>query len=106
MFWIVKTESSHFDVLVAGEVQNVHPANLIGRENLWKVMNVLKQDYDFLILDTPAIGKFNDVLIDGLGDVVYFVCQSGKTPKTSIMHLNQLAEEGRLSNPCIVVNHL
>lgn len=103
---LVKTASSHFDVLVAGEMQNVHPANLIGRENLWTVMNALKQDYDYLILDTPAIGKFNDVLIDGLGDVAYFVCQSGRTPNTSIMHLNQLAEEGRLSNPCIVINHL
>ena len=103
---LTKPVSSLFDVIVAGEPMNVHPANLLARENLWTVMNVLRQNYDFVVLDTPAVGKYNDVLIDGLGDVTYYVCRSGNTPKTSIIRLGQLAEEGRLPSPSIVVNHI
>jgi uncharacterized protein involved in exopolysaccharide biosynthesis len=103
---LTKPASSDVEVLGTGDPLNVHPANLLGREQLCTVINVLKQDYDYVILDTPAIGPFNDVLIDGLGDVTYYICQSGKAPKTSVARLNQLAEEGRLSSPCIIINHL
>ena len=85
---------------------NIHPANLLARGSLEIVMDILKQSFDFVVLDTPAIGKYSDVLIDGLADVTYYICCSGKTPKTSIVRLNQLEEENRLVSSGIVINHL
>lgn len=103
---LTKPSSSLYDVLVAGEPLNVHPANLLAHQSLRTVMDILEQNYDFVLLDTLAIGKYSDVLIDGLADVTYYVCRSGKTPKTSIILLNQLEEDSRLSSPVIVINHL
>ena len=103
---LVKSTSSQFDVLVAGESLNIHPANLLARGSLEIVMDILKQSFDFVVLDTPAIGKYSDVLIDGLADVTYYICCSGKTPKTSVVRLNQLEEENRLISSGIVINHL
>ena len=64
----------------------------------------LKEAYDFVILDTSAVGQYDEVLVDGLADVTCFVCRSGKTPKTAINHLNQLAAEARLMSPVMVLN--
>ena len=93
------------DVLVPGRMPSVHPANLLAHENLIKALMLLKDKYDYIVLDSPAVGQYDDVLIDGLADMACYVCRSGKTPKTAIYKLNSLDEEKRLTNPIIIVNN-
>ena len=94
-----------FDVLVCGDLHDEHPANVLAREEVRLMLDSLKQEYDFIVLDSSAIGKYSDVLIDGLEDITCYVCRPDKTPKTAFSELNHLAEEGRLLSPVIIVNH-
>lgn len=98
-------QAETLDVLVPGRMPAEHPANLLAHENLLKAISLLRDRYDFMVLDSPAVGQYDDVLIDGLADGTCYVCCSGKTPKTAISRLNQLAEEERLAHPMVIVNN-
>ena len=93
------------DILVAGRIPSVHPADLLAHKNMMKVLTILKEHYDLIVLDTSAVGQYGDILIDGLADMTCYVCRSGKTPKTAIYHLNEWAESQRLASPVIIFNH-
>lgn len=93
------------DILVAGRIPSVHPADLLAHKNMMKVLTILKEHYDLIVLDTSAVGQYGDILIDGLADMTCYVCRSGKTPKTAIYHLNEWAESQRLVSPVIIFNH-
>ena len=101
---VQKTVSGVPDVLLAGQIPSVHPATLLAHDHLGRIIACLKEVYDFVILDTSGVGQYDEVLVDGLADVTCFVCRSGKTLKTAINHLNQLAVEARLMSPVMVLN--
>lgn len=101
---VQKTMPGVPDVLLAGQIPSVHPATLLAHDHLCRIIACLKEAYDFVILDTSAVGQYDEVLVDGLADVTCFVCRSGKTLKTAINHLNQLAAEARLMSPVMVLN--
>lgn len=92
------------DLLFTGTIPSVHPANLLAHEHLSQMIASLKDIYDYVILDTSAVGQNDEMLVDGLADATCYVCRSGKTPKTAIGHLNKLAVEARLISPMIVLN--
>lgn len=92
------------DVLLAGQIPSVHPATLLSHDHLCRIIACLEEAYDFVILDTSAAGQYDEVLVDGLADVTCFVCRSGKTPKTAVNHLNELAAQARLMSPVMVLN--
>ena len=101
---ISNTSTQNLDLLPAGQAVNVHPADLIAYRDLLKVLACLRESYDIVILDSPAIGKYGDVLIDGLADATSFVCRSGKTSKTAIEEVEKLNTENRLASSCIILN--
>ncbi len=90
-------------VLPAGMPGSVHPADLIANKSLYQVRALL-EEYDIVILDSSAVGKYTDVRIDGLADVTCYVCRSGKTTKESVEELDKMVYEKSLSSPCIVLN--
>ena len=101
---ISNTSTQNLDLLPAGQAVNVHPADLIAYRDLLKVLACLRESYDIVILDSPAIGKYGDVLIDDLADATSFVCRSGKTSKTAIEEVEKLNTENRLASSCIILN--
>jgi len=103
---VLKEESGIPDILLPGTIPSVHPANLLAHENLCQIIACLREVYDFIILDISSVGLYDEMLVDGLADTTCYVCRSGKTPKTSIIRLNQLADDNRLPSPNIVINHL
>lgn len=100
---VMNTSLQGLDILPAGTDITAHPADMLGHKSLSQVLASLCDAYDFVILDSPAIGKYCDVLIDGLADVTCFVCKSGKTTKMSIEKLEGMKEDHRLSDPCLIL---
>jgi len=98
------TSTSDADILSAGTTKAVHPANLLAHSQLNQVLAILKETYDIVILDTPAVGEYSDILIDGLADMTCFVCCANQTKKSALQNLQQLTEEKRLPIPYIVLN--
>ena len=96
--------NENLDLLLAGPTPP-NPTELLARENLRQVMDVLRNQYDYVILDTAPVGLVTDTIeIARYSDVNCYVCRADYTPKSNIGLLNSLSDEGKLSNSCVVLN--
>jgi capsular exopolysaccharide synthesis family protein len=96
--------NDHLDLLLSGPIPP-NPTELLARDSLRQILDILKETYDYIILDTAPVGLVTDTLqISKLADVTVFVCRAKYTPTIAIAQLNGMAEEKLLTNPCIVLN--
>ncbi len=93
-----------FHLLLAGPIPP-NPTELLARENLSKVIEILKQNYDYIILDTAPVGLVSDTFQIGKhADVTVYVCRADYTPKSFFDMMNQFVNEGKLNNVCLLLN--
>lgn len=96
--------SANLDVMPAGPVPP-NPTELLAREHLSEIINLLKEKYDYIILDTAPAGLVTDSLqIGKVADVSVIVCRADYTPKASFELFNRLHAEGKLPKMCYVLN--
>jgi capsular exopolysaccharide synthesis family protein len=96
--------NENLDLLLAGPVPP-NPTELLARENFAQVVTLLREMYDYIIFDTAPVGLVTDTLQIGQhADMTVFVCRADYTPKSSFGLLNTLAKEGKMPNPCVVLN--
>ena len=96
--------NSNLDLLLAGPVPP-NPAELLARENLATIFDYLREDYDYVILDTAPIGLVTDTFqIGKYADVSVMICRADYTPKANISMINNIHKEQKLKNMCIVLN--
>ena len=96
--------NDNLDLLLAGPVPP-NPTELLARENFGQVVQLLREDYDYVIFDTAPVGLVTDTLqIGQQADLTVFVCRADYTPKSSFGLLNTLSKEGKMPNPCVVLN--
>ena len=94
----------NLDLLLAGPTPP-NPTELLARENMALVMKMLREDYDYIIIDTAPVGLVSDTFqIAKHTDVTVFVCRADYTPKSSFAVINSLKAEEKLPNMCIVIN--
>ena len=96
--------NANLDLLLAGPIPP-NPAELLARHTMGDVVGLLKQEYDYVILDTAPVGLVTDTLqIAKFADVVCYVTREDYTPKSNVGMLNQLVSEGKLQNVCVILN--
>ena len=96
--------NTNLDLLLAGPVPP-NPTELLARENLSNILDMLKTQYDYVILDTAPVGLVTDTLqISRYANVCCYVCRADYTPKANVGLVNSLAEEGKLVNCCVILN--
>ena len=96
--------NDNLDLLLAGPVPP-NPTELLARENFGQVVALLRAQYDYIIFDTAPVGLVTDTIqIGQQADLTVFVCRADYTPKSSFGLLNNLYKEGKMPNPCVVLN--
>ena len=96
--------NDHLDLLLAGPIPP-NPTELLARQSFDQVMAFLREQYDYVILDTAPVGIVSDTLqISRVVDLTVYICRADYTPKSNFALLNGLAEEQKLPNPCVVIN--
>ena len=111
---VTKTELEHqivksgtndnLDLLLAGPVPP-NPTELLARDTFHQVMEQLQKAYDYVIIDTAPVGLVTDTLqIAAHAHVSVLVCRADYTPKSAFGLLNNLSNEGKLPNACVVLN--
>ena len=84
-----------------------NPTELLARDGLEKAVEILRKNFDYVILDTAPVGMVNDTLLIGcVADLSVYVCRADYTRKTEFTLINELAENNKLPNLCIVINGL
>ena len=93
-------------ILLGGTVPP-NPTELLARDGLEKAIETLKQNFDYVILDTAPVGMVTDTLLIGrTADLSVYVCRADYTRKTEFTLINELAENDKLPNLCVVINGL
>lgn len=98
------TVSDNLYILPGGSIPP-NPTELVARKALDQAINILKEHFDYIILDTAPIGMVTDTqLIARIADLSVYVCRSGYTAKSEFKLINALKEESKLPHPCILLN--
>ncbi len=96
--------NGNLDLLLAGPVPP-NPSELISRQSLETVIDVLKANYDYVLIDTAPVGLVTDTLQVGrVIDATIYMCRADYTPKSSFDLVNTLHNEKKLPNMAIVIN--
>ena len=98
------TLSANLFILPGGTIPP-NPTELVARQALDDAIEILKQHFDYVILDTAPIGMVTDTqLIARVADLSVYVCRSGYTVKSEFKLVNDLKNENKLPHPCVLLN--
>jgi hypothetical protein len=79
-----------------------HAADILASPAFAKEVATAKSSNDFVILDSPAMGEYNDALqLASYADATLYVVKAGKTQKADVEILNS---NNNIPNPFIVFN--
>ena len=96
--------NKNLDLLMAGPIPP-NPAELIARNSLDIIINLLKEKYDYIMIDTAPVGLVTDTLqIARVANASIYMCRADYTPKSSFNLINALANEKKFPNMAIVLN--
>lgn len=91
--------------ILPGGVVPPNPTELVARESLDQALAVLREHFDYIILDTAPIGIVTDTqLIARVADVSVYVCRADYTHKSDFAYINELKRENKLPNLCTLIN--
>lgn len=94
----------NFDVIGAGTLPP-NPAELMMNPKVKTMVDSLADMYDYIILDTPPIGKVADALsLKELADSSIYVVRYNYTKKDQLKIVDDIFVNQKLNNPLIVLN--
>jgi len=91
-------------VLPAGVIPP-NPTELIMKSRFDKLITELKDEYDYILIDTAPVGAVSDTfLIDRISDLTLYVCRAGYTDIRNLEFVNRINNEKSLKRIFLVVN--
>ena len=107
MDFVQASEISKNLYILPGGTVPPNPTELLARDGLDKAIEVLKKNFDYVILDTAPVGMVTDTLLVGrVADLSVYVCRADYTRKAEFTLINELANSNKLPNLCTVINGL
>jgi capsular exopolysaccharide synthesis family protein len=101
---IQPTHIPFLDVITSGPIPP-NPSELIISDSMKDMMRELKENYDYIILDTPPVGLVSDAIeLAEYADVTLYIMRQNYTKKDMITLLNNRQKRGELNNISIVFN--
>ncbi len=98
------TISSNLDILVGGAIPP-NPTELVSRNSLDMAIDILKQRYDYIIIDSAPAGMVTDTkIIARVADLCVYVCRANYTHKADFDYINELHRELKSCSICTVIN--
>ncbi len=92
------------DVMPAGPIPP-NPAELLSRETLDHAIEKLKEEYDYIFLDSAPSAEVTDTLVlSRVTDATVYVCRVDYSSKGNLRFANNLMQEKKLKNMVLVVN--
>ena len=96
--------SSNLYVLPSGTIPP-NPTELVARKSLESAIEILKQHFDFVVLDTAPIGMVTDTqLIARVADLCVYVCRADYTRKSEFAQINEVRQDKHIAHLCVLIN--
>lgn len=91
--------------VISGGAVSANPSELLGTDRLTALIRTLKEQFDYVLLDSPPAGLFADArLMAPLADVTLFVVRHNLTPRLYVKQLANWYQEAHFNRLCIVLN--
>ncbi|MDT8417224.1 MAG: polysaccharide biosynthesis tyrosine autokinase [Lutibacter sp.] len=101
---IQKTKIPNLDVITAGPVPP-NPSELLIGSSTEELLNSLKENYDYIILDTPPIGLVSDAVeLLKYADSTLYIVRQNYSQKGMLKMINEKYIKEEISNISIVLN--
>jgi len=80
--FIVRHEDAGIDFMRAGDAKYANATNIFTSRRIHRIIDVLKQQYDYILIDTPPVMAVSDARVIGqIADKTVFVVKWDKTPR-------------------------
>jgi len=90
---VFQHESTGLNVLTSGAIPP-NPAELIGSEQMRRLLKILEGIFTHVVIDSPPVGSFTDgVLASTMVDGVLLVVNSGRTSRSVVRRTKQLLQD-------------
>lgn len=82
-----------------------NPAELLLNEKVGELFEALKDQYDYIIIDSPPVGLVSDgFIIQQYAEMTVYVCRHNYTKKEQFEFINELKRKNKLVDMYLVVN--
>lgn len=103
---IQKTSTENLFLAPAGPVPP-NPSELLDSERMKEFMERAREEFTYIVLDTPPVGVVSDALVTGIfTDVNIFVIRQRYSYKSTLEMIQSVYEKKELKNPAIAVNDI
>ena len=83
----------------------LNPADLLVNENVPKLFKLIKEKYDYIIVDSPPVGLVSDALILGkFSDLVLYIVRQRSTLKKQLDLIIDIINSKKLTNIAFIMN--
>lgn len=97
-------QNENLFVLHAGTIPP-NPAELLSQSKLDDLLLKLRNEYDYIIIDSAPAGLVTDTLIlNRLTDATIYLARAGYSKKTNLKFANDLMKQNKLKNMLLVIN--
>lgn len=94
----------NLSVILAGSIPP-NPNELMAKPELDELINELRDDYDFIIVDTSPVGMVSDgLLLNRIADVNLFVARAGVTSKKFVEDADRYFNDNKLKKMYFILN--
>ncbi len=103
---VIQPSGRHNDLFYIhnGEIPH-NPSELMMNYKVDALLNYLKDNFDYVLINTPPIGLVADALsLKAYVDLTLFIVRAGVTKKSELGIINAFADGRRLPNPVIIFN--
>lgn len=94
----------NMDVIVAGPMPP-NPAELLASARVDELFQILRDKYDFIIVDSAPVGMVSDTFVlDRVADATVYVCRANYSSLKDVDFMNTVYADKRLKKMSVVVN--
>ena len=101
---IVPTHVEGLDVILSGDIPP-NPSELLGSDRMRRILSVLREKYDFIILDSPPVNMVTDaVVLAPMSDGVLFLVRANHSERGAVIHAVEQLEYAKVKILGFVLN--
>jgi len=103
---ISPTTINNLSLITSGPIPP-NPAEILGSAEMKKLIDQLRNRFDFIIIDNAPVGLVTDgFIVSNLSDLNIMILRYGISHKHQVELFNQFASKKMVSNPAILVNDI
>ncbi len=93
--------------LIASGPVPPNSAELIATNRMNKLIEGLRQEYDYVVIDTPPLGLIPDAMpLTNMVDAIIYVIRQGLTDRSALDFIKDFSEKTSFKNICIEINDI